>query len=88
MSVAENYSKVITDLLANDPDAAIALWDTVTRYDDVPFVMDVHARLSALGSLDPLVEALSKKAGPRFGTAERTPQTDSQTHDLWTVKGS
>jgi|TARA_B110000438_G_C15558196_1_gene539953 hypothetical protein len=88
MSVAENYSKVIADLLASDPDAAIALWDTVTRNDDVPFVMDVHARLSALGSLDPLVEALSKKAGPRFGTAERTSQTDSQKHDLWSVKGS
>ena len=57
MSVAENYSRVIADLLASNPDAAIALWDVVTRNDDVPFVMDVHARLSALGSLDPLADS-------------------------------
>jgi hypothetical protein len=88
MSVAENYSRVIADLLASNPDAAIALWDVVTRNDDVPFVTDVHARLSALGSLDPLVEALSRQAGPRLGVQTDSPQTDAQKHDLWTVKGS
>lgn len=88
MSVAENYSQVIADLLADNPDAAIALWDVVTRNDDVPFVMDVHARLSALGSLDPLVEALSRKAGPHLGSTTDAAQTDAQKHDLWTVKGS
>ena len=67
MTSAESYSTVIADLLTSDIDTAIALWDVVTRHDDLPFVMDVHARLGAMGSLDPLVEALSKKAGPRLG---------------------